>query len=97
MSTGNNTFGYNPRYSEYKFANNRVSGEFRTTQNFWHMGRIFDAEPSLNEAFVVSSPTDRVYAVQGSSTMDPSTDQLYAQIYHKVDALRPLPYYGTPI
>lgn len=90
-------FGYQSRYAEYKFKPSRVSGAFRSTLAFWHMGRIFDAEPSLNEAFVVSSPTDRVYAVQGSSTMDPSTDQLYAQIYHKVDALRPLPYYGTPI
>ena len=86
-------FGYQSRYAEYKYKESRVSGEFRDTLAFWHMGRIFNSTPELNAAFVESNPTDRIYAVQDGSTLD----QLYSQIYHKVDVLRALPVYGTPI
>ena len=34
-------FGYTPRYAEYKYIPSTDHGEFRTSLNFWHMGRIF--------------------------------------------------------
>lgn len=84
------TFGYQSRYAEYKYKPSSIHGAFRTSLNYWHMGREFTTLPQLNENFVMSDPTKRIYAV-------PSTEEtLYCQIYHKVDALRPLPYYGTP-
>ena len=46
------TFGYLPRYSEYKYMPSRVAGEFRDSLAFWHAGRIFSAKPVLNEAFI---------------------------------------------
>ncbi|WNK13910.1 MAG: major capsid protein [Microvirus sp.] len=89
---GDATFGYVPRYSEYKFANSRVCGDFRTTLDFWHMGRIFDptTPPALNEAFVKSDPTTRVFAVEEGS------DLLYCHFYNNVRAVRCLPKYGIP-
>lgn len=84
-------FGYVPRYSQYKFENNRVAGEFKDSLSFWHLGRIFGSEPSLNEDFVVSDPTTRVFAVT-----DTETDHIYAHILNQVTAIRPLPYWGTP-
>lgn len=84
-------FGYIPRYAEYKFENNRVAGEFQTNLDFWHMGRIFGAAPALNQQFIQSTPTDRIFAVT-----TPDVDNLYCHIYNKVFVSRKLPKYGTP-
>lgn len=85
------TFGYQSRYAEYKFAPSTVHGEMRDSLSYWQMGRIFDDTPVLNESFVASDPTNRIFAVT-----DPDVDHLYCQLYNRVDALRPMPYFGTP-
>lgn len=90
-ATPGGTFGYVPRYAEYKFANNRVAGDFRTSLNFWHAGRIFSSEPTLNNVFVESNPTDRIFAVLGAGQ-----DHLYCMILHKITVIRPMPKFGTP-
>jgi len=85
------TFGYIPRYAEYKFMNSRVAGEMRTTLNFWHMGRIFTALPALNEDFIESDPTHRVFAVE-----DPAEHKLIVHVKNLVMAVRPMSKYSTP-
>lgn len=90
-AAGSETFGYIPRYAEYKFANNRVAGEFRTTLNHWTMARIFATAPALNEDFVKADPTHRIFAVT-----DEGEDKLYCHVYNDVKAVRPMPVYGTP-
>lgn len=90
-ATGSETFGYIPRYAEYKFANSRVAGDFRTTLDFWHMGRIFAAQPSLNSDFVTSDPTHRVFAVT-----DPEEAKLLIHVYNKLRLIRPMSKYSTP-
>lgn len=91
--TGNDagTFGYTPRYAEYKYENSRVCGQFRTSLNYWHAGRIFSAAPGLNNAFVESNPTKRIFAVE-----DPNEDELICHVLHKIGAVRQMPKYGTP-
>lgn len=92
-------FGYTPRYAEYRFVNSSVHGYFRTSLNFWHLGRIFSKEnpPVLNSSFVEvratgsSTGLNRIFAVE-----DTSYDRLWIQMYVKFTALRPLPKYGTP-
>lgn len=86
------TFGYQERYAEYKYGFNTVHGEFRDSLAYWHDGRVFTSKPALNESFVTADPSNRIFAVP-----DPTVDKLYCQIYHKVDALRPLPFFGTPV
>lgn len=83
-------FGYVPRYSEYKFENNRVAGDFKTSLNYWHAGRIFASEPELNSDFVTANPTTRIFAVEDSS------DKILCHVYNKVKAIRPMPKFGTP-
>lgn len=83
------TFGYVPRYAEYKYMNDTVHGELRTTLDFWHLGRQFSSDPALNQTFIECNPSDRIFAVTGQ-------EQLYAIINHKVMARRPMPYFGTP-
>jgi len=86
------TFGYVPRYAEYKYMPSRVAGEFRTSLNYWHLGRIFATEPNLNGNFVECDPTKRIFAVE-----DPATDVLYCHVLNKIKAVRPMPKYGTPM
>lgn len=85
------TFGYQSRYADYKYSPSTVHGDFRTTLSFWHEGRIFDAKPVLNTTFISADPSYRIFAVD-----NPDEDHLWVQLYNKVDALRPLPYFGTP-
>ena len=84
------TFGYQQRYAEYKYKCGSVHGDFRDTLDFWHMGRIFASQPNLNESFVNSDPTDRIFAVQDGS------DYLYCHLHHSVKARRPMPYFSDP-
>jgi hypothetical protein len=91
QSNGIDTFGYIPRYAEYRYMQNRVSGEFRTSLRDWQFSRIFETNQNLNEAFIECQPSKRIFAVT-----DPNTDCLYCQIYNKVTSIRPLPKYGTP-
>lgn len=90
-SSPNSTFGYVPRYAEYKYQPSRVAGQFQTTLNMWHLGRIFDTEPHLNQSFIECNPTLRTFAVTS-----PSVDHLYCQVLHKIIAIRPMPKFGTP-
>jgi hypothetical protein len=91
-SNAEDTFGYVPRYAEYKYMPSRVAGDFRTTLDYWHLGRIFDTEPNLNQTFVECNPTKRVFAVE-----DPEGDSLYCHVLNKIRAIRPMPKYGTPM
>jgi hypothetical protein len=87
------TFGYVPRYSEYKYMPSRVAGDFRTSLDYWHLGRIFDNEPNLNQSFIECTPeaTSRIFAVE-----DPDAQKLYCHVLNKIKAVRPMPKYGTP-
>ena len=90
------TFGYVPRYAEYKFMPNRVAGDFRTTLDYWHLGRIFNNLPFLNQTFIECAPedVDRIFAVLDEPE---GTDNLYCQVLHKIRAVRPMPKFGTPM
>lgn len=85
------TFGYVPRYAEYKYMNNRVAGDFKTSLNVWHMGREFGSPPQLNQEFIECDPTHRVFAVT-----DPDEQKVLAHVLHKLSASRLMPKFGTP-
>ena len=88
------TFGYTPRYAEYKYRESRVCGDFRDQLNYWHLGRIFSSSPNLNGTFVHPDSTtlNRIFAVEGDDTQ-----HLWCQVYHNIKAVRPMPKFGTPI
>lgn len=93
--TSNNndgTFGYTPRYAEYRFRNNRVCGDFRDTLKFWTLARDFDSPQALNHSFVECNPSDRIFAVSDSASAD--YNHLWCEIGLNVKSLRPLPKYG---
>lgn len=86
----NETFGYQSRYAEYKYSNSVVNGEFKSSLAYWHMARIFDSAPALNEAFVTSDPTTRIFANELTNA------PILCYIFNDLQALRPMPYFGTP-
>ena len=88
-----NTFGYVPRYWEYKRAFNRFCGEFRDNLAYWHLGRIWGQlnQPALNADFITidggqsGRQNERIFAVQ-----DGETPHILVQLYHHISAVRPL-------
>jgi hypothetical protein len=82
------SFGYTPRYEEYRSKNSRVSGEFRSSLDHWSMHRDFGSDPSLNSTFVQCAPTKRVLSA-------PSADALRVTCANSVVARRPIPKSAT--
>lgn len=81
-STPEGTFGYQPRYEEYRGIPNTVHGEFATTLKNRHMARFFDGnDVALNSAFITCNPTDRIYA-------DSTEDHIKATVENKIMARR---------
>lgn len=97
----NGTFGYTPRYAEYRYVPSRVAGDFRTTLNYWHLGRLFgssytDGEspaPALNSDFVTvqTKPLNRIFSVTGDDS-----NHFYVDVYFDFRASRPMSKYGIP-
>lgn len=85
------TFGYVPRYAEYRYVPSRVAGDFRTTLSMWTWARIFANSPNLNREFIECEPDHRIFAVT-----DPDEQKFYCHILNKVKAYRPIPKFGEP-
>lgn len=87
------TFGYAPRYAEYKYNADQVSGDFLDTYDDYHLARFFTSAPTLNTSFLECDPDNQHRIFANTSTSD---HKLYAQIYHKIRAIRPMPVFGDP-
>jgi hypothetical protein len=87
------TFGYQERYSEYKYGLSQVTGEFQDTLDYWTMARNFNSIPNLNSSFLTVDKTaaNNIFAVTTGTY-----DKMIVQIYHKVDALRKMNYHALP-
>lgn len=94
-------FGYVPRYSEYKFKQDRVAGDFRDTLSIWHLSRIFVDRPVLGATFTTMYEDGNSIDFQEETyrrifAVDDGTDYLWMQLFHRLTAKRPLPYFGVP-
>lgn len=88
----NATWGWQNRYDEYRRGVNHVSGEFRDTQDYWHMARMFDSNPVLNADFVQCHPTDRIFQAS-----EANADQLLCMVQNRLIARRLVSKNGNPI
>lgn len=88
-NTFSQLFGYSPRYAEYKYAPNTIHGLFRTQLANWIFARKLSAA-NLNSDFLQVPNITNPYAVQDD------TDKYLIWISHRIDALRPMPFFGTP-
>ena len=88
-SKGDDVFGYQDRYDEYRSHQSFVSGEFRNLLNYWHFSREFANEPSINTTFIYGSPTNRPFA-------EKTKNQLYCMVNHSIQARRLVSRRGNP-
>lgn len=86
------TFGYIPRYAEYKYEASRVSADMKASLGFWTFGRVFGTAPALNEDFIQCVPTNDPFAVTADET-----DHLICHVYNKIGGSRLMPKFGNPI
>ena len=85
-------FGYQPRYEEYRRHLSGVHGDYRTSLNYWHLGRQFSSTTvPLNADFVSSNPSKRVFAAG-----DQADRPCWIEMFLNVQAIRPLPKHGNP-
>lgn len=93
-SADDEVFGYQERWSEYRYHPNMITGKFRSTApqslDFWHLAQKFDNLPRLNAEFIQEAvPIDRVLAVQDEPAM-------ILDAYFDVVTARPMPLYSVP-
>lgn len=95
----NGTFGYTPRYAEYKFSLGEIHGEFRDSLNTWHDARKFGTTPTLSKSFLevneFKDGLNRIFAVEGTESKP--VEHFYCYVNHNITALRPMPYFGVPL
>ncbi len=64
-----NTWGYQDRYMEYREEPSKATSEFRELLDYWHMARIFEALPPLNQTFTDCDATKRIFSAQDNDTL----------------------------
>lgn len=89
------TFGYAPRFAEYKYIPSRVHSEFKTTLSKWNLARHYSSAPHLTKEFIEcdadNNDLNRVFAVE-----DASEDHMFVHIRNDIKARRPMPYLPDP-
>ncbi len=91
----NSIFGYQSCYAEMKYMPSMNCADMRDTFSYWHLGRKFSSDPSLNAGFLTTNSSysggirKDIFAVQN----EPGLIVNFANV---VKAIRPMPVYGTP-
>lgn len=92
VSTPPNVFGYTPRYSRWKYANDVVAGQMRDSLEFWHTFRHFSAVPYISNNFVsymnagYLSNLNRIFADENDNS-----DKFVVDIFNNCSVRRCLP------
>lgn len=91
------TFGYAPRYSEYKYIPSRVHGDFKNMKSygFWTLNRYYEQAPLLSNEFIKVNPTandlNRIFAVE-----EETSPKLLVQVSNHTKARRLMPFNPNP-
>lgn len=90
-------FGYQERWSEYRYRNSYITGQFRSgiagTMDAWHAAEYFSTPPALNATFIRSrTPMDRILAA-GSLAAD---QEFLLDSVWQVSATRAMPARSVP-
>lgn len=87
-------FGYQERYSEYRYHPSEICGHFRSTYtkplDVWHLSQKFDSLPTLSDQFIQDKPpVERVVAIK-------NYPHFLIDIGFKYHTTRAMPMYGIP-
>lgn len=87
-------FGFQGIYNELRCSYSHVTGSFRDSLDFWHLGRKFSERPSLSDAFITCDPdeTTRIFAGVDSATFK----NMLVDLCVHVDSLRPMVKHPVP-
>lgn len=93
---GSQEFGYQPRYTEYRFHNSEIHGDLKGSLSYWTLARIFDSQPALNANFIYMQPEvlNRIFAVRNALVGIQRNAILSLQF--QAACIQPLSRYGTP-
>lgn len=93
------TFGYIPRYDEYRFKNSKITGNLRSyngaaananTLDIWTLSEAFSSQPTLSATFIQSNtPLDRTVAV-------PTAEHFIMDAFIDIKHARVMPVYSVP-
>ena len=92
-------FGYQSRYAEYKNKRNEVHGDFLNElgmQGWLYGHRRFENHPKLTGEFLEVNPS-RESSLNSMFPVVDGNDHIYVETYHKLNASRLMPKYGTPL
>lgn len=96
-STDDEVFGYQERWSEYRYKPSRVAGEMRssatTSLDVWHLADDYASLPTLSSDWFKEDKTnvDRVLAVTSAVS-----NQLLFDFYVENRSTLPMPLYSVP-
>lgn len=90
-------FGYNERWSEYRYNPSEITGLMRSTAagtiDPWHLAQNFTSLPTLNGTFIASNPPlSRILAVGAGA----NGQQLLLDAFLSIREARPLPMFSQP-
>lgn len=93
-SSDDDPFGYQERWSEYRYGYSKITGYLRSTSpstlEIWHLGLHLGASPTLNSAFIQENPdVDRVVAT-------PAEPHFVMDSFIKCNCARPMPVFSVP-
>jgi hypothetical protein len=90
-------FGYVPRWNEYRYKPNRITGEMRssykTSLDVWHLGDDYSRRPVLSDEWLREDKdtVDRVIAVSNRVN-----NQLFGDFYIENTTTRAMPLHSIP-
>lgn len=82
-------FGYQGRYDELRYKPSKVTGEMRSTYDYWHLSRQFSVAPTLTTSFVECDPRKDIFAA-------PSEPGFIVSVGNLIRAVRPIPVMSDP-
>lgn len=88
----NETFGYQRAWYEYVGKVDEVHGQFRTDMKNYLITRNFISAPQLDGEFLKIKEDE----VNDVFVLTKGTDKALGQVYFKITAKRPIPYFGIP-
>jgi len=93
-NTNNDVFGYQERWSEYRYKPSLITGKMRSdasgSLDAWHLSQEFATRPELNQTFIEENPpVDRIVAVQNEPNF-------HMDCYFNYTCARPMPMYSVP-
>ena len=93
------TFGYIPRWDEYRYSPSYTSGYFRSTNSTpldsWHLAQKFTALPALNSTFMADDLGTTFQRVAAAGALS-ANQQVLADFFFEETVARPMPMHSVP-